>query len=119
MEIPCGLIVDGHAGTGAPCRLKTLIAPGPSLEDIFATEETLGSWIREKLPWVFHPVGTCRFGRKDDPSAVLDPAGRVYGVVGLRIAGHASVMPSITRANTNLTAIMIGEKVADLIKDGT
>tara|TARA_B100000683_G_scaffold275800_1_gene327709 strand:- start:289 stop:2028 length:1740 start_codon:yes stop_codon:yes gene_type:complete len=98
--------------------LKTLIAPGPSLEDIFATEETLGSWIRENCRGFFHPVGTCRFGRKDDPSAVLDPAGRVYGVVGLRIA-DASVMPSITRANTNLTAIMIGEKVADLIKDGT
>jgi 5-(hydroxymethyl)furfural/furfural oxidase len=97
--------------------LRTLIAPGPTMEDIFATDETLESWIRENCRGFFHPVGTCRFGAADDPKAVVDPAGRVHGVEGLRVV-DASVMPAIVRANTNLTAIMIGEKIADMVKDG-
>lgn len=104
----------------APLRraaLRTLIAPGPTLEEIFATDDTLEAWIRENCRGFFHPVGTCRFGAADDPDAVVDPAGRVYGVDSLRVA-DASVMPAIVRANTNLTAIMIGEKIADMVKDG-
>jgi 5-(hydroxymethyl)furfural/furfural oxidase len=97
--------------------LRTLIAPGPTLDDIFATDETLESWIRETCRGFFHPVGTCRFGTADDPMGVVDPAGRVHGVQGLRVV-DASVMPAITRANTNLTVIMIGEKIADMVKDG-
>ena len=97
--------------------LRTLIAPGPTMEDIFATDETLESWILENCRGFFHPVGTCRFGAADDPKAVVDPAGRVHGVEGLRVV-DASVMPAIVRANTNLTAIMIGEKIADMVKDG-
>ena len=54
-------------------------------------------------------------GREDDPGAVVDAECRVYGVEGLRVA-DASVMPNIPRANTNLTCIMIGERVADLIR---
>jgi 5-(hydroxymethyl)furfural/furfural oxidase len=50
-------------------------------------------------------------GREDDPAAVTDPAGRVYGVEGLRVA-DASLMPTVPRANTNLPTIMIGEKIA-------
>ena len=97
--------------------LRKLIAPGQTLNDIFVTDETLEAWIRENCRGFFHPVGTCRFGAPTDPLAVVDPAGRVHGVQGLRVV-DASLMPSITRANTNLTAIMIGEKIADMIKDG-
>jgi 5-(hydroxymethyl)furfural/furfural oxidase len=50
-------------------------------------------------------------GRADDPMAVADPAGRVYGVDGLRIA-DASLMPAVPRANTNIPVMMIGEKIA-------
>jgi choline dehydrogenase-like flavoprotein len=53
-------------------------------------------------------------GRADDPGAVVDPAGRVIGVDGLRVV-DASIMPSIVRANTNLTVIMSAEKIADAI----
>ena len=97
--------------------LRTLIAPGPTLEEIFATDQTLESWIRENCRGFFHPVGTCRFGEAADPMGVVDPAGRVHGVQGLRVV-DASVMPAITRANTNLTVIMIAEKIADMVKDG-
>ena len=49
------------------------------------------------------------------PEAVVDQEGRVRGVEGLRVA-DASIMPTIPRANTNLTCIMIGERVADWLK---
>jgi choline dehydrogenase len=55
-------------------------------------------------------------GPADDPEAVVDQYGRVHGVDGLRVA-DASIMPNITRANTNLTCIMIGEKIAASIRD--
>ncbi|MDQ8727885.1 GMC family oxidoreductase N-terminal domain-containing protein [Bradyrhizobium sp. LHD-71] len=58
---------------------------------------------------VFHPVGTCRMG--GDPMAVVDPDLRVRGVSGLRVA-DASVMPTITSANTNAASLMIGEHAA-------
>jgi choline dehydrogenase len=60
---------------------------------------------------IFHPVGTARMGRADDPEAVTDPELRVRGVQGLRIA-DASVMPTITSGNTNSPTLMIAEKAA-------
>ncbi|WP_396230889.1 GMC oxidoreductase [Frankia sp. EI5c] len=62
-----------------------------------------------------HPVGTARLGDDDDPTAVVDRRLRVRGVDGLMVA-DASVMPTITRANTNLATMMIGRRAADLIE---
>ncbi len=64
---------------------------------------------------VYHPVGTCRMG--SDERAVVDPALRVRGIDGLRVA-DASVMPSITGGNTNAPSIMIGERCAELMLGG-
>ena len=63
---------------------------------------------------IFHPVGTAKMGRKDDPLAVTDERLRVIGVDNLRIA-DASVMPAITSGNTNSPTIMIAEKAARMI----
>lgn len=71
--------------------------------------------IRERAGTAFHPVGTCRMG--GDADSVLDPALRVRGVSGLRVA-DASAIPLLMNANTNAAAIMVGEKAADLILHG-
>ncbi len=60
---------------------------------------------------IFHPVGTAKMGKPDDPGAVVDSRLRVLGVDGLRIA-DASVMPTITSGNTNAPTLMIAEKAA-------
>ena len=84
------------------------IYPGPGTED----DEALAVDARRRVQLLYHPVGTCRMGTGDD--AVVDPELRVRGLEGLRIA-DASVMPTITRGNTNAPTIMIAEKAADLI----
>ncbi|RKP58500.1 GMC family oxidoreductase [Pararobbsia silviterrae] len=66
---------------------------------------------------IFHPVGTCRMGRADEPDTVVDSHLRVIGVEGLRVV-DASVMPTITSGNTNSPTVMIAERAAILIRAG-
>lgn len=63
----------------------------------------------------YHPSGTCRMGPAGDAGAVVDQYGRCHAVDGLVIA-DASIVPEVPRANTNLTAIMIGEMVGEWIR---
>ena len=76
------------------------------------TDEEILDAIRRYAATVYHPVGTCRMGVDD--LAVVAPSLNVHGVENLYVA-DASVMPKITSANTNATALMIGEKGAELI----
>ena len=63
---------------------------------------------------IFHPVGTCKMGRADDPMAVLDSQLRVKGIHHLRVV-DASAMPTITSGNTAAPTMMIAERVAELL----
>jgi choline dehydrogenase len=85
------------------------IYPGPGVQG----DEQMIADIRERMQLLYHPVGTCKMGVGDD--AVVDPELRVRGVEGLRVI-DASVMPTITRGNTNAPVYMIAEKGADLVK---
>ena len=84
--------------------------PGPH----YRTEDELAEAAGLIGTTIFHPVGTCRMGRPDDPLAVVDSTLRVKGVDKLRVV-DASVMPTITSGNTNSPTLMIAEKTAELI----
>ncbi|WP_344971660.1 GMC family oxidoreductase [Streptosporangium fragile] len=87
---------------------------GPPMDPYWGaeTEEELVRWIRERSETLYHPVGTCRMG--EDDGSVVDPALRVRGIAGLRVA-DVSIMPVINRGHTHAPAIMIAERAADLI----
>jgi choline dehydrogenase len=88
------------------------IQPGEEVQ----SNEQIEAWIRKTCEHTYHPAGTARIG--DEGDGVVDPQLRVHGVEGLRVA-DASVLPVITRANTNAPAIMVGERCAAFIRDSS
>lgn len=89
------------------------ISPGADVQ----TDDQLDEFIRQHAESAYHPCGTCRMGRADDPMSVVDPECRVIGVEGLRVA-DSSIFPRITNGNLNSPSIMTGEKAADHILGG-
>ena len=108
---------EDRASMLAGVRIALEIAAQPALEALVReplsvpasdSEKDIFDWVERASQTVYHPTSTCAMG------AVVDPELRVYGVEGLRVV-DASVMPTITRANTHAATIMIAEKAADLI----
>ena len=102
-------LMDGVAFTREIARQQPLVELiGSELAETagMVTAEDLR---RESLHY-FHPAGTCKMGPDSDPAAVVDPMGRVYGAEGLFVA-DASIMPVVPRANTNLPALMVAERI--------
>ncbi|SRR5579884_32742 len=89
------------------------LTPGPTVRG----RQELTEYIRAQSIHYYHPVGTCAMGPASDPLAVVDAHGRVHGLPGLRVA-DAAIMPVVPRANTNLPAAVVGEKVAALMLEG-
>jgi choline dehydrogenase len=87
---------------------------GPLLQP--APDEDWGRFAQATHESYHHGVGTCMMGPASNPMSVVDQTLRVHGLENLWI-GDASIMPTVTRANTNLSAIMIGERVADFITE--
>jgi choline dehydrogenase len=77
----------------------------------YQTDEDLARLAGDIASTIFHPVGTTRMGRDDDPMAVVNSRLQVRGIQGLRVV-DAGVMPTITSGNTNSPTLMIAEKAA-------
>jgi choline dehydrogenase len=86
-------------------------------DEVLASDAELDAWMAREVTTTNHLSGTCTMGPPSDPGAVVDQAGRVHGIDGLRVA-DASIMPDCVRANTNATAMLIGERMAELIRGG-
>jgi choline dehydrogenase-like flavoprotein len=81
-------------------------------DEVLNDDDNLDLWMKRTVGSARHVSGTCKIGPDDDPMAVVDQHCKVKGIEGIWIA-DSSVMPIVPRANTNATAIMIGERVAD------
>ena len=79
-------------------------------------DSLLDDWIRAHLAPTFHATSSCRMGPETDPDAVVDQRGRVRGVNGLRVA-DISICPTIPTRGPANTAILIGERMADFIRE--
>jgi len=108
--------LDGPAGLRS-YLIRTLVMEGFTLQDLLTDDEKLEAFVRKAAVGVWHASCTCRMGAEDDPMAVTDPAGRVRGVDGLRVA-DASVFPVVPCANTNFPVLMTAEKISDAILSG-
>ena len=85
-----------------------VVAPAKFLTS--ATDDELRTYIRTQQQSTWHYSCTAQMGPRDDPRSVCDPAGKVHGVRGLRVA-DCSLMPFVVAGNTNATALMIGDKI--------
>ena len=98
--------------------IAALIDKRVSPEDSdFESDEAIDAWMKRVVGTGQHISCTAKMGPSSDPMAVVDQYGKVYGADGLRVV-DASIMPECVRANINFTVLVIGERVADLIKQG-
>jgi len=81
--------------------------------DAVQTDDEWLDFARRNGQTTYHVTGTCKMG--PDPMAVVDDQLRVHGIAGLRVV-DASIMPTVVSGNTNAATIMIGEKVADMVR---
>ena len=86
------------------------LAPGAHIQ----SDDEIDDYVKANVESAYHPSCSCKMGRASDPTAVVDPEGRVIGVEGLRVV-DSSIMPQVTTGNLNAPTIMIGEKMADHI----
>ncbi|MGY1641031.1 GMC family oxidoreductase [Geodermatophilus sp. SYSU D00703] len=95
--------------------LAPLVAERTGLpDDVLADDRELDRWVRRHLATAVHLAGTARMGPESDLGAVVDQHLRVRGVEGLRVV-DTSVMPRVTSRGPAATAVMIGERAAELV----
>ena len=104
-------------------RQARRIAEAPSLRALGVREEAAGAataddlheHVRATFGCYYHPVGTCAIGPEGDAAAVVDGDGAVHGLKGVHVA-DGSIMPTIPRANTNLSVLAVAERLADHLR---
>ncbi|RYP08606.1 hypothetical protein DL765_008714 [Monosporascus sp. GIB2] len=118
MEIYRGEVTSSHppfpAGSDAACTERD--GPLTDVRDIKYTAEDdaiLKQWLRKNVGSTWHSLGTCKMAAMNE-MGVVDPMLSVYGVEGLKVA-DMSIVPDNVGANTNSTALAIGEKAADIL----
>ena len=79
-----------------------------------SSDEDIDRWVRENIESAYHPCGTARMGRADDPMSVVDTACKLLGLDGVRVV-DASIFPTVPYGNINAPTIMAAEKAADAI----
>lgn len=89
-------------------KIKAEISPGTHM-----SRKELEAWIAANIGTSYHPSGTCRMGHGD--ASVVDTAGRVHGMTGLRVV-DASIMPRTVTGNISATVYMMAEKISDVIR---
>ena len=87
------------------------------LDSDLESDDAMDDWMMRRVTTGQHISGTCKMGPASDPMAVVDQYGKVHGLEGFRVV-DASIMPDCIRANTNVTTMMIGERIADFIANG-
>jgi 5-(hydroxymethyl)furfural/furfural oxidase len=105
-----------------PAALRSLlidrfVVEGFNFQQVMTDDDALEAFIRKAAIGVWHASCSCRMGRADDPMAVVDTAGLVRGVQGLRVV-DASIFPVVPCANTNFPTLMTAEKIADAVLAG-
>jgi choline dehydrogenase len=107
-------------------ELAAQLAATPPLANALRRPDSLPRWqdrdvlrtlIRRVHGTTYHPSGTCKMGPASDPLAVVDHAGKVHGLEGLRVA-DASIFPDVVRANLHCTVVAVAEKLAEAIREG-
>jgi choline dehydrogenase len=95
------------ADPGYASLLGAELRPGPNA----TSEAEIQEYVRTTSEHYYHPVGTCKMGPDSDVAAVVGAGGRVHGFTNLYVA-DASIMPVVPRANTNIPAAVVGERIA-------
>ena len=93
-----------------------VISDAAPLAELLADPARLERHVRDNVQSAWHASCTCRMGDPSDARTVVDPGGRVVGAENLFIA-DASVMPEVSRTNTNIPTIMIAERIAEMLRD--
>jgi alcohol oxidase len=114
-----GELAAGHPKFGEDSAVSIVESVEKPLEDVqdlvYSKDDdaTIEQWLRENVNTTWHSLGTCKMAPREE-DGVVDASLNVYGVSGLKIA-DMSVPPENVGGNTNNTAMVIGEKAADII----
>jgi choline dehydrogenase len=112
------VLVEGIArlreiGASASMRGVLGAETTPGLAGV-TSEAEITDYLHHHIDNYWHPVGTCRMGPDTDPAAVVDHRGNVHGLSGCVVA-DCSLMPSVPRATTAMPAVVIGERIAEIV----